>query len=140
MRRAPTILALTAACALCACSAKPTPALPKETVEGQVQAQGRPVPFVLVAFYPQDPGDANRYDGAADKDGSFSVQCPPGSYKVTITPLPVGVGGNPGAGALAGAHAKGLKEIPAPCRNRTDTPLKVDVPEGGKKGVTLRLQ
>jgi len=139
MRRAPTILVLTAACALCGCSGKPTPALPKDTVEGKVQAQGRPVPFVLVTLYPQDQGDAKRYDGAADKDGSFSVQCPAGSYKVTITPLPVGVGGNPGAGPLAGADAKGPKEIPAACRKRSDTPLKVDVPEGGKKGITLSL-
>jgi hypothetical protein len=138
MPRAPAILALAAACALCGCSGRPVQA-PKETVEGQVLAQGRPVPFVMVTFYPQDPADAEHYYGAADKDGSFSVQCPAGGYKVTVTPLPVGAGGSPGNGALAGADAKGMKEIPAACRSRTDTPLKEDVPQGGKKEVKLNL-
>ena len=43
--------------------------------------------FALVTFYPQDATDPTRYDGGTDKDGSFSVQCPRGAYKVTINPL-----------------------------------------------------
>jgi len=139
MRLAPSVLAVAAACGLCGCSAGPTAALPKERVEGRVLAQGQPVPFVLVTFYSHDPADATRYGGPANKDGAFRVECPPGNYKVTITPLPLGVAGNPGAGALAGADGKGAKDLPAACRSRTTTPLAVDVPAGGKKDVTLNL-
>jgi hypothetical protein len=138
MRRVPAILALTAAWALCGCSGRPA-APPAETVEGQVLAQGRPVGFVLVTFHPQDEADGDRYDAATEKDGSFRMQCPKGNYKVTINPLPVGAGGNPGAGGLAGADAKGPKEIPPAYRNRADTRLAVEVPEGGMKGVVLSL-
>ncbi len=139
MSRLPAIVALGAACALGGCSGPATQAPPKVTVEGQVQARGRPVPFVLVRFYPQDPVDANAYDGSSDRDGAFSVQCPAGSYKVTITPLPVGHGGTPGAGSLAGPDSQEAEAIPAACRSREATPLTVEVPTGGKKGVTLTL-
>jgi hypothetical protein len=139
MSRVPSIVALGAACALAGCSGPATQAPPKVTVEGEVRAQGRPVAFVLVRFYPQDPADANAYDGSTDQAGAFSVQCPAGSYKVTIIPLPVGHGGTPGAGALAGADSKVAEAIPAVCRSREATPLTVEVPAGGKKGVTLTL-
>jgi hypothetical protein len=135
----PTTLAVTAACALLGCSGTPTRAPPQEAVEGRVVAGGRPVPFVLVTFYPEDPADANSYDGAAGADGSFSVRCPRGAYAVTVNPLPVGAGRDPGAGGLAGADPRGPREVLARYRSRAQTPLRVDVPEGGKKGVALAL-
>jgi hypothetical protein len=127
------------ACALGGCSARPTQAPPRETVEGQVVARGRPLPFVLVSLHPEDIADPERYDGAADQDGSFTLQCPKGSYKLTINPLPAGAAGDPGAGALAGADGGGPAAIPHAYRNRDSTPISIDVPEGGKKGVKLDL-
>jgi hypothetical protein len=127
---------------LAGCSGRPTHAPPKETVEGRVLARGRPVPFVLVTFSPDDSADPNHYDGASDKDGSFRVQCPKGRYRVTLNPLPAGPGGDPGAGGLApgGAAGGGVKDIPARYRTKTETPLTEDVPEGGKKAVTLEVR
>jgi hypothetical protein len=139
MSRVPAIVAVGLACALSGCSGPATQAPPKVTVEGQVQAKRRPVPFVLVRFYPKDATDANSYDGSTDQAGAFSVQCPAGSYKVTIIPLPVGHGGSPGAGALAGPDSKEAEPIPGACRSREATPLTVEVPTGGKKDVTLTL-
>jgi hypothetical protein len=139
MKRGMSLLAVAAACAAWGCSARPTEAT-KETVEGQVTTQGRPVALVLVTFYPQDPADPKRYDGPAAKDGKFSVSCPKGKYKVTLNPLPVGSGGDAGAGGLAGADRNALSEVPASYRARGSTPLTVDVPDGGKKDVALEVR
>jgi hypothetical protein len=120
------------------CSSKPTQAPPKEVVEGTVVSGGQPVPFVMVMFHPQNPGDENRYEGATEKDGVFRVQCPAGRYKVTVSALHAGVGG---VGGLAGGQvdAKGLKEIPRRYQDKSGTPLSEEVPAGGKKGVTLKI-
>jgi hypothetical protein len=123
---------------LAGCSGKPTQAPPVETVEGKVIAQGRAVPFVMVTFNPDDPANPNRYDGASDKDGAFRVQCPKGRYRVTLSPLPAGPGGAPGAGALVPGGGGG--EVPARYRNKDQTPLTEDVPGGGKKGLTLEVK
>lgn len=122
---------------LAGCSGKPTQAPPMETVEGKVMARGRAVAFVMVTFNPDDSANANRYDGAADKDGSFRVRCPKGRYHVTLSPLPVG-SGNAAAGSLVAGGAG--KEVPARYQNKAGTPLIEDVPEGGKKGLTLDVK
>jgi hypothetical protein len=124
------------------CSSKPTQAPPKEakeTVEGTVVSGGQPVPFVMVLFHPENPLDAQRYEGAAGKDGTFTVQCPTGRYKVTVAPLHAGPGG---AGGLAGGQvdAKGLKEIPRRYQDKSGTPLVEEIPVGGKKSVTLKIE
>jgi hypothetical protein len=140
MTRGMTLLAVAVACAAWGCSgAKPTEAT-KETVEGLVTAKGQPVGPLLVAFYPEDPADPRRYDGAVQKDGRFSVSCPKGTYKVTLNPLPAGSGGDAAAGGLVGADPKALKEIATAYRSRATTKLTVDVPDGGKKDVTLDVR
>jgi hypothetical protein len=123
---------------LAGCSGKPTQAPSLETVEGRVVARGRAMPFVMVTFNPDDPADPGRYDGAADKDGSFRVRCPTGRYRVTLSPLPIGPSGDPGAGALA--PGLGGQEVPARYRDKALTPLREDVLEGGKKGLTLDVK
>jgi hypothetical protein len=124
---------------LAGCSARPTQA-PMETVEGRVVTQGRAVSFVLVTFNPDDGANADRYDGPTDKDGSFRLRCPKGRYRVTLSPLPVGASGDPGAGALVPGGSGGGKEVPARYRDKGLTPLNEDVPEGGKKGLTLDVK
>jgi len=140
MMRARTFVVLAAAGFLWGCAGKPTPAPPpRETVSGKVVARNRPVAFVLVTFHPVDPADPNRYDAPADRDGSFTVECPKGSYKVTINPLPVGPGGDAAGGNLSGADAGGLKEVPRQFRTKTDTTLTRVVPAGGLKDVIFTL-
>jgi hypothetical protein len=123
---------------LVGCSSKPTQAPPKESVEGTVFSRGEPVPYVMVMFHPQTPGDENRYEGATEKDGVFRVQCPAGRYKVTVSPLQAAVGGVGGVGG-GPVEAKGLKEIPRRYQDKNGTPLNEEVPAGGKKGVTLKI-
>jgi len=122
------------------CSGKATqPPPPREPVRGKVLAGGRPVAFVLVAFHPVDPADPNRYEGGTEKDGVFTVECPRGSYKVTINALPVGAGGDAAGGNLSGADVGGLKQVPDNFRKKATTPLSADVPEGGRKDLLFNL-
>jgi hypothetical protein len=123
------------------CRTKPTePA--KVEVEGKLVFEGVGVPWVLVTYY----GDNNeKYDGGTEKDGSYKISCPPGSYKVVLRPLPVGVGQSPGGNAGDGTlvkspDGKSLSAIPAHYGDPAKTPLKVNVPDGGKKGEVLKLK
>src|SRR5262249_34421180 len=123
------------------CRTRPTePA--KVDVEGQVVFDGVGIPWVHVTYY----GDQNEtYAGGTDQDGNFKLSCPPGSYKVVLRPLPVGVGqspsGNAGDGTLVKSpQGKSLKEIPSTYGDPAKTPLKVNVPEGGKKGEVLTVK
>jgi hypothetical protein len=122
------------------CSGKATQAPPpRETVSGKVLAGSRPVAFVLVVFHPRDTADPNHYEAGTGKDGEFTLECPRGSYKVTITALPVGAGGDASGGNLSGADAGGLKQIPQQFRTKTETPFAADVSEGGRKDLVFNL-
>jgi hypothetical protein len=111
-------------------------------VEGKVVFDGVGIPWVHVTYY----GDRNEtYQGGTEQDGSFKLSCPPGNYKVVLRPLPVGVGqspsGNAGDGTLVKSpQGKSLKEIPSSYGDPAKTPLKVNVPEGGKKGEVLTVK
>jgi hypothetical protein len=127
---------------LAGCSGKPTEAPPKVTVEGKVVYGGSPVRYVMVTLHPVEVTDPNRYSGATEKDGTFKVECPKGRYKVTLAPLPVGGGGDAAGGALVAGEggAKGLKAIPAPYRDKDQSPIQpIDVSDGGVTGLTLRI-
>jgi hypothetical protein len=142
MRRLGGTIILAAACAWCGCSGRPAEPAPRVTVEGKVIRDGRPVPLLLVTFHPQNPADPDHYDGGTAADGSFRVQCPRGSYKVTLNALPSGAGGDPGAGGLAGGavDTKGPKDVPSPYRSKARTRLAVDVPDSGLSGVILEVK
>jgi hypothetical protein len=137
-----TALVLVFACTS-GCGGKPTePA--KVPVEGKVTHGGKGVAWVLVTF---NGATADvKYETNTDKDGAFTLQCSPGAYKVTLTALPLGQGQAPGGGAGDGAlanlpDAKGLKEIPKPYLSPVTTPWnKIDIPEAGKKDLTLEIK
>ena len=142
MRRA---LAGTAVVLVCiwssGCGAKPTgPA--KVAVEGKVTHGGKGVAWLLVTFNGATPDV--KYETNTEKDGTFTLPCPPGTYKVTFTPVPLGQGQGPSGGAGDGTlvdlpDAKALKEIPERYRSPRTTPLSVDVPQEGKKDLSLPI-
>jgi hypothetical protein len=144
MRRALALsaLVLVGACTS-GCGGRPTEPS-KVTVEGKVTHGGKGVAWVLVTFNGATPDV--KYETNTEKDGAFTIQCSPGAYKVTLTALPLGQGQAPGGGAGDGAmanlpDAKGLKEIPRAYLSPSTTPWnKVEVPEGGKRDLTLEIK
>jgi hypothetical protein len=143
MKRLAAVLVAAWAALPAGCAGKPPPPA-KVHVEGRVVRQGRPVAFVMVTFHPQDPGEGQGYQGAAGKDGAFSLECPPGSYTVTLSPLPVGRGNaaDPGAGGVVGSpESRGPEGIPRAHRSPSTTPLPLmKIPAGGKKDVVLDVR
>jgi hypothetical protein len=143
MRRALvlTALFLLGACTL-GCGGKATEPV-KVSIEGKITHGGKGVGWVLVTFNGATPDV--RYETNTEKDGAFTLQCPPGTYKVTLTAVPLGQGQAPGGGAGDGAlanlpDAKGLKEIPHSYRSPGTTPWKnVEIPETGKRDLTLEV-
>jgi hypothetical protein len=123
----------------------PAPTEPaKVTVEGKVLHDNRGVPLVLVFFY--GPGDARVAEAATDKNGSFSLSCPPGTYRIALHAVPAGAGQSPGGDAAdAGSliqppDQKGLKQIPKIYLSAATSGLSVDVPEGGKSDVKIVIK
>jgi hypothetical protein len=123
------------------CGAKPTgPA--KVAVEGKVTHGGKGVAWLLVTFNGATP--EVKYETNTEKDGTFKLSCPPGTYKVSFTPVPLGQGQGPGGGAGGGTlvdlpDAKGLKEVPERYRSPRTSRLTVEVPEEGKKDLVLAI-
>jgi hypothetical protein len=71
---------------------------------------------------------------ACQADGTFSLDCPPGSYKVTVTP-PKGLG----RGALPPTSKSGAA-IPEAYRDAVKTSLRAEVPAGGTDDLVLELK
>jgi hypothetical protein len=134
-------LALAALLVASGCGGKPPPP-PLVTVNGKLVHKQEPVPLVLLTFVPTDPRSGVRPQAASQPDGTFTLQCPPGSYKVTLAPVPQAGAAPPGDAAPLADPAKPgrLRAIPAAYRDPDNTPLRVEVPDGGKDGVVLEVQ
>src|SRR5262249_45262411 len=104
-------LALTPLVLLPGCGGTPpTKETPQVSVRGKLVHRGQPAPWVLVTFHAEDNPD-QRYQGGTDKDGTFSLKCPSGRYRVALSPLPTS-GAAPEGGLTATPDPKALKEIP----------------------------
>jgi len=138
------LVAIIFGCGACT-GCKPPPTEPaKVTVEGKVLHDNRGVPWVLVFFY--GPGNVRVAEAATDKEGSFSLSCPPGAYQIALKAVPAGAGQSPGGGSadtgslIQGPDQKGLKQIPGIYLNAATSGLSVEVPEGGKSDVRLVIK
>jgi hypothetical protein len=123
------------------CGAKPIEP-EKVTVEGTVTHGGKGVAWVLVTFNGATPD--MKFETSTEKDGTFQLACPPGTYKVSFTAVPLGQGQAPGGGAGGGTlvnlpDAKSLKEIPRRYQSPSTSPHTVEVPKEGKKDLTLPI-
>jgi hypothetical protein len=110
------------------CSKAPLPLVP---VAGKVTYLGKPVADVSVQFVP-DPAKNPQGQpavGQTGADGAFRLQTP-----------------NHGNGALAGAYRvtvtgyPGRHTIPAKYSRHDKTPLGVEIPQGGKEDLQLKLE
>lgn len=108
-------------------------------------AQGKAVGNVMLTLHPQD-ADARGEQPMVlvNGDGTFATRAIPGTYKVTLTPLPNAPhGGGPGAGTGPPAPAGGsgppgmpggnqtVGGIPAAYTNSSSTPWTITVKESG---------
>jgi type IV pilus biogenesis protein CpaD/CtpE len=141
LRLVRTILAVVMVSLLCGCTRKPPPPPAPVPVKGKILNQNKePLALALVSFWPQqreDPHTPDRYDGGTEKDGTFTLKCPPGDYMVTVTRLPT----NATAGGLtAGPGSSLIKGIDPKYAEAKATPWNVTVPEGGKEDVLLTVK
>jgi hypothetical protein len=132
-----------AAGTLAGCNSAPTEQA-KVAVDGKVLHDNRGVPLVLVFFY--GAGDARVAEAATDKDGSFSLSCPPGTYRIALRAVPAGAGQSPGGGSadpsflIQAPDQKGLKQIPKNYLNPASSGVTVEIPDGGKNDVKIVIK
>jgi hypothetical protein len=104
-------------------------------VKGKVvDRAGKPIGAVTVIFWPED-SKSNRGAGAVcDADGSFFLECLPGNYKATISPI------RPKGATTPPSPQGSESSIPTWYQNQLTTTLTVKVPEGGTDNIILQLQ
>jgi hypothetical protein len=126
---------------LAGCGNKPKPP-PLVTVKGKIVCRGKPMPAVLIKFWPRQANAQRRpVDTVSGPQGEFSLSCPTGTYRVTVMNIPVS---SAGPGLAQGPGGVGSLErpaviVPAIYGDRVDTPLTVEVPEGGTDQVVITV-
>lgn len=98
-------------------------------VKGSVSYKKKTVPQVVVTFHPDD-GAGNSVQTVVNDDGEFSLECPKGKYKVTISSLIL-----PDDPKAAPTRFEQLLTVYG---NVDTTPLSVEVPV--KEGEDLKLE
>jgi hypothetical protein len=118
---------------------------PPAAVKGRVLRNGEPLArSVVLTFYPLEEESGIKGTASAvtaENDGSFSVECVPGTYKVTISPIPTGRG-NPAGGnktPAPGAPKPLEGEFSGGYLSANSTPLQAVVPEGGTENLELQI-
>jgi hypothetical protein len=115
-----------AAVLLIGCGNKPPPPL---SIKGKVV--GIPVKSLeglSLRFWPQQAGTDQSLLAVCQPDGSFTLECQPGTYKVTITPRIIGTGPPP------------PPDFPEIYMDSTKTPLEVTVREGDTQEKVLNVK
>jgi hypothetical protein len=108
-------------------------------VRGRLTLEGRELVGVVLTFWPE--GTAGRpWTTVTSGGGHFSLRCPAGRYKVTVTPL-TGDGAHGSAGGplpMAGRkRSGGGPAIPAFYQQAKTTPFAATIPEEGTDSVIL---
>ncbi len=131
-RSASGILVFASLCLLLVgCRDKPLGLVP---VQGKVFGyKNQPVEGAVVSFWPEDSKSTRIATARCQKDGSFKLECPKGSYKVTVTP-------SKGLGkAAVPIPQQEDSAVPSSYRETGKTRLRVDVPDGGTDKLVLKL-
>jgi len=108
---------------------------PLVAVKGKVLGyRGRSVEGVTVTFWPQDAPSSAVKTAICRADGGFSLECPPGTYKVTASP-------SRGLGQAAVPKPQEERSaVPPKYQSQVTTTLKVVVPVDGAENVLLDLR
>jgi hypothetical protein len=148
--RAPLLSALTFSLFLTGCQKTATPLPGPVPVKGRVQTtDGKPVKQVVLVFHAQDDATKGQVQSAVTdgKDGTFSLSCIPGSYRVAVAPLSRHGHADPAAGKAEApdkVEARGKEqagtEIPRQYQSAETTPWTVQVFESGRDDVVLTLK
>jgi hypothetical protein len=124
--------------------AKPEVPVP---VKGKVvdERPGRQPAQLVVTFHPQDELNKGSLPSAVTtKEGTFSLTCLRGRYKVTLAAPPTGHGhADPAAGGGPGpapAPGKPPAAVPPAYQAPERTPLEVAIPEIGKDDLVLTVR
>jgi len=105
------------------------------TVKGKVVGPtDKSVGPAVVILWPVNSTHNSGGNAVCDSDGSFSLQCLPGSYKATVTPI------RPKGDTTAPRPHGPDSAIPSQFQNELTTTLTVIVPEEGADNVTLSLK
>ncbi len=133
-----SFLPLLVVCSLAGCSGpKPEPGPTPVDITGKVQtAVGRPVGNVMLTLHPQSAdAQGQRPTVPVKADGSFAASCLPGTYKVTLTPLPNAPGDGAPGGVVgpAGLAPNALSGY----TSEGGTPLSITVKAGTNEPFTL---
>jgi hypothetical protein len=114
------------------CGKDPPPTL--VSVKGKVIGyNGQSVKGAKVSLWPQYSESTHVRLAVCEEDGSFSLECPKGLYKVTVTPARVGVAAVPGPSSDGGP-------IPERYQDSRKTPLQAHVLETGLEEVVFKLE
>jgi hypothetical protein len=108
-------------------------------VRGRLTLEGRELVGVVLTFWPEETA-GRPWTTVTSHGGHFSLRCPAGRYKVTVTP-PTGEGAHdPAGGPLPTAGQKPSGDalaIPAFYQQAKTTPFAATIPEGGTDSVIL---
>jgi hypothetical protein len=115
------------------CGSAPRPK--SVSVYGKVVGpSGKSVGPATVTFWPEDSKNNQGAGAVCEADGSFHLQCIPGSYKATVSPI------RP-KGATTAPPPQGSESlIPTRYQNELTTTLTVKVPATGSDSVILNLK
>ena len=105
------------------------------SVHGKVVGpSGKSVGPATVIFWPENSKNNHGASAVCEADGSFHLQCVPGNYKATVSPI------RP-KGATEPPSPQGSEStIPTRYQNELTTTLKVKVPDTGDDSVILSLK
>jgi hypothetical protein len=115
---------------------KETEDLAKVEVRGRVVFPQDTRSNLIVTFTSQTGRQQRMYQAACSKDRQFKLECPPGSYKVTLTYMPAAPGGT---GPAATEKPAKVGTIPARYQNAQDSPWEITVTAAGRKDLVLKL-
>jgi hypothetical protein len=137
------VLGLALALSGCGPAEQPLPA--PVTVKGKVSFQSKPFPGALLQFWRDDDLQARIKPVVAPSDdkGEFTLSVPPGRYKVTVVSSPTRPGGPAQGGAPTGPPSSGPNAgatVPYRYTDKVETPLKVEVPDGGTEQLHLVIE
>jgi hypothetical protein len=110
-------------------------------VSGKVVCQERPVPGLVLTFWP-DKARGRQVAAPSERDGTFRLHLPPGVYRVTITPLPPSESApmQTGVTLSPGFRPAQRPSVAGRFQSTAETPLRVTVTQGGVQNVVLAFE